>query len=264
MMRIASRHSLWRFQDAFARALLHDPPRSEPAMSRLASQPAFAVYRNTVMKGCIDALQANFPSVARLVGEEWFREAARVYATLLLPREPSLLAYGASFPVFLRAFPPAKELPYLADVAQLDRFWTEAHAAADAPPLAPATFGLLDAQRLGEAVLHPHPAARWAWFADVPAYTIWRRNRETDADEGEIAWRAEGALLTRPADAVGWQPLGAAGCRFLDACARGQPVAQALEAAHEAETGADLAGLVSGLVNSGALARLTFNAESTS
>ena len=29
---------------------------------------AFAVYRNTVLKGCIDALQANYPTVGQLVG----------------------------------------------------------------------------------------------------------------------------------------------------------------------------------------------------
>jgi len=31
------------------------------------------------MKGCVDALEANFPAVARLVGKEWFRAAATEY-----------------------------------------------------------------------------------------------------------------------------------------------------------------------------------------
>ena len=39
-------------------------------MVSLYGQPAFAVYRNTVMKACIDALQANYPAVTRLVSEE--------------------------------------------------------------------------------------------------------------------------------------------------------------------------------------------------
>ncbi|MEW6690119.1 MAG: DNA-binding domain-containing protein, partial [Pseudomonadota bacterium] len=81
------------FQDAFAAALAADEPRS--ALPQLGAQPGFAVYRNTVMKGCIDALQANYPAVERLVGEEWFRAAAAVYARAEPPAHASLLDYGA-------------------------------------------------------------------------------------------------------------------------------------------------------------------------
>ena len=38
-----------------------------------------AVYRNTSIKGRIDALEANYPTVSRLVGTEWFRAAAREF-----------------------------------------------------------------------------------------------------------------------------------------------------------------------------------------
>ena len=59
------------FQDGFANALLALEPSVDcaPELAYLVAQPGFAVYRNTVMKGCIDALQANYPAVARLVGE---------------------------------------------------------------------------------------------------------------------------------------------------------------------------------------------------
>ncbi len=129
---------LQRFQDEFARALLVEDCAAAgiaPEIARLAAQPAFAVYRNTVMKGCIDALQANYPSIARLVGEEWFRAAAALYARSNLPRHPTLADYGADFVGFLAAFAPAADLPYLPGVARLDRFWTEAHTAHDEPPL---------------------------------------------------------------------------------------------------------------------------------
>jgi hypothetical protein len=38
---------------------------------RCSPSPALAVYRNTVAKGCIDALQANYPAVHTLVGSDW-------------------------------------------------------------------------------------------------------------------------------------------------------------------------------------------------
>lgn len=255
-MHARSEVPLAQFQDAFSRALFGEPAQAGAAVAALVAQPAFAVYRNTVAKGCIDALQANFPAVARLVGEEWFRAAAASYVAGERPAEPSLLACGQSFPQFLRAFPPAAELPYLAGAARLDRLWTEAHVAADACALDHFAFARLDPAVLGDAILHPHPAARWAWFDEGPVFTIWRRNREEGAADGDIDWRAEGALVTRPEDAVRWTGVDVAGCRFLDACALGRPIAMALDAALDADPDANLVRLVSGLLEAGAFAQL--------
>jgi len=256
--------SLARFQDAFARALVAGTAPEEAAVAGLVAQPAFAVYRNTVMKGCVDALQANFPAVAKLVGEEWFRAAAAQFAARERPKEPSLLAYGNSFPSFLAGFPPAGELGYLADVARLDRLWTQAHAAADAPAIGREALAVADPGALGAAVLHPHPAARWAWFGDAPVYTIWRRNREELPDDGELPWQGEGVLLTRPDDTVRWIAIGDPARRFLDACSRSLPLGIALEAALEADPDTNLVRLMNTLVDAGAFARLSLSPEEPS
>ncbi|RZL87617.1 MAG: DUF2063 domain-containing protein, partial [Variovorax sp.] len=99
-----SASTLAEFQRRFAHALLApsaDRPDEIPH-DPLAAQPAFAVYRNTVMKGCIDALEANFPAVAQLVGRDWFRAAAALHVAQTPPCEPRLLHYGQDFPAFLR------------------------------------------------------------------------------------------------------------------------------------------------------------------
>ena len=219
--------ALASFQQDFSRALFG----GGDAAASLASQPGFAVYRNTVMKGCIDALEANYPAVVRLVGGEWFRSAAALYVRAEPPRDARLQRYGEGFAAFLRGFEPAAALPYLAPVAQLDRCWTESHVAADARPADAAWLASLAPESLATTVLRPHPAARWAWFDELPAYSIWQRNRSDDTAQGELAWQGEGALLTRPAGAVTWGPLGRGGCVFLDACAAGRPLGEAAEAA---------------------------------
>jgi len=257
--RMMSHHApgaLARFQDAFAHALF--VPETEPTavipphVAALTAQPAFAVYRNTVMKGCIDALQANYPAVARLVGEEWFRAAAAIHVREALPTDPTLLRYGTAFSDFLARFEPAARLPYLPGVARLDRFWTEAHAAPDEDTLDPAALAGLAPDKLACTVLHPHPAARWAWFADGPIYTIWSRNRTNAPADADLDWRSEGALLVRPRDAVEWIALDAAGCAFLDACAAGETLAEAAQAALRARGEADLTQLMSTLLEAGA------------
>jgi len=264
------RSGLQSFQDEFADALmaLPDAVPHSPQIAALARQPGFAVYRNTVLKGCIDALQANYPAVARLVGEEWFRAAAAIYSRAHLPLHPSLLDHGRGFADFLAGFEPARELSYLADVARLDRCWTEAHIAADAVPVAAAAVARLTTAELAAAVLQPHPAARWAWFAEAPIMTIWARNRtltsalcDVDEHAPEIAWHGEGALITRPLAQVEWTGMTAAGCAFLDACARGANLAAAAAAALEMDAHTDLAQLMAVTLQAGTFSQLSFPNE---
>lgn len=240
------------FQRDFAAALLADPGEA----GAIAAQPGFAVYRNTVLRGCIDALAANFPTVAQLVGVEAFEGAARAFALEHLPREGSLAGYGEGFAVFLASFEPFRDLTYLADVARLDRAWTEAHLAADAPVLAASALAGLSPEALVDAVLVPHPAARWLTFAAQPAFTIWRRHREALPLDAELDWQGESGLLVRPADAVAWQALDSAGAEFLGACSRGLGFAEATALAGAADPTASVATWLPPLVAAGAFTRL--------
>jgi len=248
------------FQDGFARALAASDTASMPGaeidpIARLISQPGFSVYRNTVMKGCIDALQANYPAVSRLVGDEWFRAAAAIFVRENLPQQPTLLEYGDGFAAFLADFGPAAELPYLAGVGLLDRYWTEAHLSRDEVPLEAAAIAGLDGLQLAGAVLTPHASARWMFFpGDKTIPAIWRRSREPDAtrDAPAIEWPAGGVLIVRPHDAVETLELDAAGCAFLDACARGCPLSDAAAASLETQPGADLSLLMARLLGGGA------------
>ena len=248
--------SLAEFQQAFATALFDDGAQDASPIASLLRQPAFAIYRNTVRKACIDALEANYPAVARLVGSEWFRAAAAAHVAVTPPHDARLMHYGADFAHFLAGFEPAASLTYLPDVARLDRFWTEAHIAADAEVLDGSALASLPPEQLGTRVLIPHPAARWAWFEEAPIHTIWRSNREADGDSGDLAWHAEGSLLTRPQDSVCGCELDRADVVFLDACATGHPLADAAAAALSVQTDVDLSRLIAKLLRAGAFAGL--------
>jgi len=250
--------SLAQFQDAFARRLLASEPAAggETMIEGLVEQPGFAVYRNTVFKGCIDALQANYPAVARLVGEEWFRAAAAVFVRESLPAHPTLLDYGAGFAEFLASFEPAAELPYLAEVARLDRLWSEAHVAADSAVLDPAALAALGPRQMAQARLRTHPAARWFVSGHVPVYSIWSRSRAGVAEIGELEWRGEGALLTRPHGEVLHGQLDRSGIAFLDACLRGESIDDAVLAVLDVDERADLSALIRQLLQAGAFTGL--------
>ena len=251
---------LSEFQNGFAAALLaRSAAIDSSSLLAITSQPGFAVYRNTVMKGCVDALQANYPTVAKLTGEAWFRKAAVNYARATLPSEPSLLQYGATFASFLDNFEPAADLPYLAGIARLDWMWIEAHCASDAIPLDPAALACLEPDIIGSVMLYPHPAARWSWFAKAPVFSIWSSIRCEplwDGEESPLTWGAEGALLTRTRDRVEWFALDAAGFAFIDVCATGCSIAEAASAALTAAPEADLQQMMALLLQAGAFSRM--------
>jgi hypothetical protein len=240
-----------RYHDAFLQALLSGHS-DDPEIGALLAQPAFAIYRNTVFKGCVDALLANYPAVHRLVGRAWMESAALEFARHHLPRQASLIAYGEGFAEFLGTLEAARALPYLPGIALLDRCWTESHLAADQPVLAGAALHTALAEGR-DVTLVLHAACRWHHDGQHPVYTIWNANRnEEDATELAPQWCGEGALLTRPHGQVQWQALGPGGCRFLDACRDGCAIASAADQALTHEPGLELALLLGQLVLAGA------------
>ena len=251
---MAPASTLDEFQREFAAALLGEA--TSATGQALAAQPGFAVYRNTVLRGCIDALAANYPTVATLVGVEWFDDAAGRFARAHLPRDGSLAAYGQGFADFLEGCEAAAGLAYLGGVARLDRAWTEAHLAADAPVLAAATLAAVPPAQLLDAVLVLHPATRWVRSADMPIFTIWRRHREHAPLDDELEWRGDGGLVIRPGAAVAWQALEASAAAFLDECAQGRAFAVAAERACPAGSAAGIDSWLPALVAAGAFTRL--------
>ena len=237
--------SLTGFQDAFVDALYG--VESAP-MAQLSEQPGFSVYRNTVMKGCIDALSANFPTIERLVGSEWFRAAAAIHVNASPPSDARLLNYGEAFPAFLDDFEHAQQMPYLGNVARLDRCWSQVHVALDEPSIDLAALGTVAPDDMGRLLLTPRAAATWRWFVDQPAYTLWRINREQLEMPENLDWIGEGALLIRSAGRVTWQAVSAADCLFLDACVAGLPLEQAAERAMELNPALDISDLLTRLV----------------
>jgi len=244
------------FQDGFAAALLAPPdamPIAAAWQNALVTQPGFSVYRNTVLKACIDALQANYVTVCSLVGEDWFRAAASLFARAHPPQDGRLMDYGAGFATFLQGFAPAAELPYLSAVARLDRCWTQAHLAADAPTLDAVWLARQPPEALAGIRLQPHPAACWAWCDEHPAYALWQRHRDGLPMDSELRWRGDGGLLTRPQGAVQWRPITSGGIAFLDGCSAAMPIEAAAAQALSTESHLDLPGLIAQLLQAGAL-----------
>jgi len=167
-------------------------PDGEPSAKR------FAVYRNNVIVGLIEALGDAFPAVRRIVGEDFFREMARAYFVREPPSSPILLDYGDKFADFVDGFAPAAGLPYLRDVARIERAWREAYHASEAEPLDAAAFAAIGPDRYPELRLLFHPSARVV-RSSFPAVTIWRMNVADGVPAPvDLAAGGEDAFVVRP------------------------------------------------------------------
>jgi hypothetical protein len=165
-------------QSDFARAL-RDPDLAIPygvaSYNSDAPRERFAVYRNNVVVGLVSALEARFPATRRIVGEDFFKGAARLFAAAQPPRSPLMMFYGDAFPDFLADFEPARAVPYLADVARLEAARTRAYHAADAKPLTPAALSGGIPEALAGMRFNLHPSVEIV-ASDYPIVTIWAMN----------------------------------------------------------------------------------------
>jgi hypothetical protein len=249
--------ALAEFQTEFARALLI----SDSAL-RHQLGVGLAVYQNTVMKGLVDVLRANYPTVEQLVGTEWFESAALLCAREHLPEQPALAMYGASFAAFIDAPAAAQGLHYLSSVARLDRAWTEAHFAADAKVLRAASLQAIAPGQLPNITLRWHPATRVLWVPHS-AVSIWQHNRPpAQPPEGFVLDDVEqGLLVTRPDGAIGVRQIHRADYEFLQHLHSGRSLGEAAIAVLEQHPDTDVASVLAHLIQAGAFASLA-NTES--
>ena len=187
-------------QTKFSRALL-DPTQPIPGAicgaARRRAERRFAVYRNNVVAGLIDALTQRFPVVRRLVGDAFFEAMARVYVVTCAPTSPVMLLYGENFPEFVKDFVPAANVPYLSDIARLEIARGRAYHATDAASLEPRAFAALPPGRLADVRFDFHPSVSII-KSSYPIVSIWQVNDDPDHAVPIAPWAPEAALVARP------------------------------------------------------------------
>ena len=236
-------------QSAFALALL-DPdatipvgvidPEGRPAPKR------FAVYRNNVATGLGNALEAAFPAVKSLVGDDFFRAMALAFLRQHPPQGRIMMLYGGEFPAFIKGFAPAASLGYLPDVARLEQALRESYHSADAAALSAATIAAIPQHRWPDLRLHLSPALR-VIRSDWPILSIWRAAVKSGAAP---QMGAEDVIVLRAEFDPEPQVLPQGGADFVAALQEGLSFQDALSRAGD---GVDLAAILSLLIQGNAI-----------
>jgi hypothetical protein len=239
------------WQAQFAAALDNPALPPPPIFADCDLATRFAVYRNNSAVAAIDALKAQFPTVALLVGDEAFAGLARLFAQTYPPRSPVLGDYGASFPAFLETFPGIGETPYLADSARLDWACLSARRAPEAEPRGAARLAELDPARIGQQRARLHPslalvASDWPILAIANAHTTPVRD-----------WRGQTALVLRPFADLLVKPCPPGEAAFVRACIEGQELGEAALLAGDSDQNFDFGQTLVELTRIGAIVDFT-------
>jgi hypothetical protein len=193
-------------QQHFAAAALGTASASEQARleahlqgSRvLPVRQGIEAYRTSVEGKLRRSLEQIYPVCHRLVGEDFFQAMASAFLKHGVSRSPDLGDYGAEVPAFLSDFPPARSLPYLADVARLEWLWHRAFNAPDQARLNLEALARVPPEHWDRLVFRL-PAGAALIASDYPIHRIWEVNTiptashdVIDLDQGGIrifVWR---------------------------------------------------------------------------
>lgn len=234
---------LQRSMRAFIVAREISPTLDWIAWNEIAPEDRLRLYRNAYLDRLITSMRLTYPATVKLVGTAFFDGACLAFIGAHSPTSACLHDYGAEFADFLAAFPAARELAYLHDVARLEWAVSIVAHSPDVAALTPADLMVIEPRDHARVCLSLHPAFRLLRL-DCPADAIWRA--VLDGDDAALAaldvrsgtvWLA----LARGAEGVQVERMDERRWRFMAAIAAGRPLGEAIDLAGDIDAAGVLA-----------------------
>ncbi|NEO16571.1 MULTISPECIES: DNA-binding domain-containing protein [unclassified Moorena] len=192
-------------QQLFYEAVFENNPASTQtiaqhikAAKQLTPAEGLAIYRGSVLGNLSQTLMSIYPVCCCLVGEKFFDATAVRYIRRFPSLSMDLGDYGEHFADFLANFEPAKQLPYLPDVALLEWHWHRVFNGEEATRLDVQALSTVPQEKWGELIFHL-PKNSVLIESAYPIHRIWEVNQpeyqgdqQVNLDEGGIQlflWR---------------------------------------------------------------------------
>jgi len=243
--------TLERFQSQTSDALLDGDGRRPDALGAQESSVRarrFDIYRNNRAVSLVETLQATYPAVRKLVGDEFFSAVARAFIDAHPPTSPVLAEFGAPFGEFVSAIPGAQSIPYVHDVARIEWARNESYHSEDSDALSLEALAGLAPDAVTEVSLVARPClrviqSRW------PAGSLWSVSSGGLAADTRIDMQqGECVVVVRPLWDVMVHTLSSQTAEFmlmlLDGATIGDAAASSLERDPEFDTGQNIGHLL--------------------
>ncbi len=199
---------------------------------RLPACDRLGIYANSYFYRLLEIFKEDFPCVYRVLGEVNFHNLITGYLIEYPPSEPSVLYAGRHLPRYLvtasgRTYAPAGQVPFLADLARLERACIEVFHGTDAESLEQTSLRGLAPESWPTLRIRLHPAAQIFdidWRIDVLMTAIkegrdWQLPEHTSATI--LVWRKQWRVHYRvlePGECAALKTA-AAGTDFASVCA---------------------------------------------
>jgi hypothetical protein len=152
------------------------------------ANPALRIYRNAAQIVRVKALQQIFPVCEKIVGPDYFTQLAQAFIEKNVSITIAINQQGGFFSSFIMTQPVQQQVPYLADLAQLEWLWHEVlHSPSNTllgqqDPLAP------------HHLLQQVPHARLL-HSDYPLIEIWHMCQDDYRGDFTIQSRGKSTVL---------------------------------------------------------------------
>ena len=157
---------------------------------RLSAQARVDVYADMYFYRLLEVLKEDYPATLAVLGEANFHNLITAYLIEHRPSEPSVRGAGKFLPDFLRGHPLRAEVPFVADLAMLERAITEVFCAADASLLEASEMNALPAELWGTVKMRRIPAS-------AVLRAQWRAAEVVRAVEEKRGWKSPGRERNR-------------------------------------------------------------------
>lgn len=222
--------ALREIESSLAAAVLTGKPGSFPrhvAAMELGGERRLQIYRNHFTISLTECLAATFPVLKALVGESFFNQCARAFATDHPPSSPVLFEYGEAFPPYLFEATRSVDYAYFADVGAFEWAINHAYHADDAAEFDAVTILTVPDDRRGNMVFRFHPSIRLI-VSEFPILDIWHANQPgVDSQAVDLSSGSIHLLVWRNGIDVVWRQLSKAEAIFANALLEGMTLAEA-------------------------------------
>jgi len=190
------------FQQSLSHYLLQSPNKAvTDPLAEWMQDPEysdnFSIYKNNFFMSLIEVLGEAFPTLKKLVGEEFFTAMAKIYIAENPPQSACLINYGDSLPNFLATFKPCAQLGYLPDVARLECLQNQVYYANETAALCVEALQALTSEVLSTASVCFKNTCVF-FQSRYAVYAIWEQNQaEQASDERVDSERSQSVLIIR-------------------------------------------------------------------
>jgi hypothetical protein len=180
-----------------------------------------AIYGNAYRSRLIETLEAHYPALLALIGEERFTALGSAYVQAHDSIFASIRFYGGALDAFLATHRDYASSPWLCELARFEWAMTEVFDAADTAPIAVQALAEIAPENWAQLGFDLHPAVRrldFTWNAPAlwGALTNARPRPAPDAQAHPVPW-----LLWRRELQIFFRPLTALEAEALDVVRRG-------------------------------------------